>query len=460
VAGPFSPMGTGSIVMSAGSFGGSRSGTYSQLNLRNNTGGDTMIGNDVEVTGTGLVNFGPASTGEQAPAGSRIIMGNLQIGGGQIAAVNKNGPISQIVQFSSVTLTGGDATFSPKTPAFGFGASSDLALGPIGESAPGSGIIMDGEAGLFLLGGNTYTGTTRIQRGTTWLAGAGALPATSALHVEAGMVDFQNGSGVSFSQTVGALSGAAGGIITNSASDATRDFVINQASDTMFEGSITGSLNVVKQGVGTLQLVGANAYSGTTTVAGGTLSVSSTFLQGSITGPVTVQSGASLTGYGSVGALTVTGGGRVAPGNSPGVLTTGAVTLQADAVLEFEFNGTVTGSQYDQLEAFGLVTLEGLVQLVLDLGFDPADHVDTFTLILNNDLGPIAGAGRFVYGADVLENGDQFEVTSAFFSQLFEIRYNGGNDNNDVVLLAVPEPSSALLMLGGLGVLARRRRRR
>jgi hypothetical protein len=45
------------------------------------------------------------------------------------------------------------------------------------------------------------------------------------------------------------------------------------------------------------------------------------------------------------------------------------------------------------------------------------------------------------------------------WAQLFEIRYNG-NDGNDVVLLAVPEPSSVLLMLGGLGVLARRRRRR
>jgi autotransporter-associated beta strand protein len=145
VAGPFSPAGSGKIVMFAGDYVplSQRSGTYSQLNLRNNFAGNTILGNDVEILGPGYVSFGPVSdpngmSGQIAPANSRIILGNLRIGANQGAAVNKNASVSQIVEFSSVTLTGGNATFAPAPPDFGFDSTSDLALGPIlwGKAVP------------------------------------------------------------------------------------------------------------------------------------------------------------------------------------------------------------------------------------------------------------------------------------------------------------------------------------
>jgi autotransporter-associated beta strand protein len=435
-----------------------REGTYSQLNLRNNFNGDTVLGTNVEITGSGVVNFGPVSdlvnSVEIAPAGSRIVLGNLRIGAGQTAAVNKNGGASQIVRFSSVTLTGGSATFSPKTPNFGFGAASDLALGPVSETTAGSGFVMAGDANLYLTSANSFTGSAEFQRGTTYLGAAGALPATSALVMSGGTLNFDNGAGASFNQTVASLSGT-DGIITNAAVD-TRDFSVNQSANTIFGGSIQGALNFAKAGAGTLRLTKTNFFGGVTTIAAGTLSVSNGMDDGAINGPVTVQSGASLIGHGGVGALTVAGGGRVNPGDDLGTLVAGDTAFQTGSVLGFDLRGTIAGTSCDQLSVLGTLTLNGSVQLELTLGFQPA-MADTFTLILNDNAEAIIGGGRFVYGGNVLENGEIFAAASGPFAQLFEIRYDG-TDGNDVVLNAVPEPAVGVFLLAGLAVCTRRRR--
>src|SRR5262249_1768420 len=52
-AGPFSPAGTAKIVLAGGDTQLSNGvlGTYSEFNLRNNSGGNTVFGNDVEISG-------------------------------------------------------------------------------------------------------------------------------------------------------------------------------------------------------------------------------------------------------------------------------------------------------------------------------------------------------------------------------------------------------------------------
>ena len=67
-------------------------------------------------------------------------------------------------------------------------------------------------------------------------------------------------------------------------------------------------------------------------------------------------------------------------------------------------------------------------------------------------------AGRFNFGGNSLDEGEEFEVTSGGFYRAFTISY-AADSGNDVTLLAVPEPgSAALLMLGGVALLRRRRR--
>jgi len=53
---------------------------YSDINVRNNSLGNITFGNNVEISGTGLVLMNPLGT---APVNAVTTMGNLKIGGGQ-----------------------------------------------------------------------------------------------------------------------------------------------------------------------------------------------------------------------------------------------------------------------------------------------------------------------------------------------------------------------------------------
>jgi autotransporter-associated beta strand protein len=326
----------------------------------------------------------------------------------------------------------------------------------MGESSPGSGFVMVGAANLFLKGANTYTGKTEIDRGTTWLGAAGALPSTTTLTMVGGTLNFANREGVSFDQSVASLSGTAG-TIDNPASDAIRSFTVNQANDTVFAGKIEGGLSLVKLGPGRLSLTGVIELDGLVTVAGGELSLSHAGVEGEIRGGVAVQSGGTLTGTGTIFNLTVAAGGRVELGEEVGRLFAGLVTLQAGASLGFDLDGTAEVTAYDQLQIADTLGLNGPVNLELSLGFQPALG-NAFTLVLNDGMSAIGGSGRFDYAGNLLENFEQFTVTSSGFEQLFEIRYDGGT-GNDVVITAVPEPASAVLLLGGAALCLRRRRK-
>lgn len=120
---------------------------------------------------------------------------------------------------------------------------------------------------------------------------------------------------------------------------------LTRGQDLLTGATYVGSL--VKSGDGELVLEGQNTYSGSTWVRGGTLSV-----DGALTSAVTVDGsavgtrnadngvmttvGGTLAGNGTVGALTVNTGGRVAPGHSIGTLRTGDVTFNPGSVYAVE----------------------------------------------------------------------------------------------------------------------------
>ena len=160
-----------------------------------------------------------------------------------------------------------------------------------------------------------------------------------------------------------------------------------------------------------------NAYTGTTTINGGTLSVN-----GSITGAVTVAAAGTLAGNGSVGS--VTNQGVVSPGNSPGILTINGDYSQTGSLTD-EIQGTnpVT-PDFDQLIVNGTVTLGGAFNPSLLGGFLPSLG-NSFQLITNDGTDPVSGtfAG--------LPEGQSFNVGPRFFT----ISYVGGT-GNDVVITA------------------------
>jgi len=86
--------------------------------------------------------------------------------------------------------------------------------------------------------------------------------------------------------------------------------VFDQATDGTFGQLIQGSGSLQKTGAGSLTLAGTNSFSGATTVSDGTLVVSGSLVNSTIT----VEDGARLSGSGAIGATTIEAGGVHAPG--------------------------------------------------------------------------------------------------------------------------------------------------
>ena len=180
-AGPFSPLGTGKIVMVAGTYDTTTNGTYSEFQVRNTItgGGPATVPTNIEVTGAGLadLNFPTAVTNNV------ITLGNLKIGG-QILGVNKNNGTYVI---PNVTLTG-SPIFAPQTPSFGASGPASLVLGPISPTAPGQGITVSagGISTVTLTGSNTYTGPTTVTGGSLILGADNLIHDSSNLVLSGG----------------------------------------------------------------------------------------------------------------------------------------------------------------------------------------------------------------------------------------------------------------------------------
>ena len=226
----FSPLGTGKIVIYAGAYFGTNglfaptSGGYTELNLRNNGAGSVTVGNDVLVSGTGAAVINAlAGTGG-------VTMGNLTIGAGQelIGYKASGTPVTtNVAIFPTVTLTGGNATFSPHSSAFGAAGQfgTDLALGAISEQTPGSGITMGGRGNLTLFGANTYTGDTLITNGVLYLTNAATI---ASPHIVLG-----SGARFDVSQLASAFALGASQTLSNSGSTAVLDGNAGTGSGTL-----------------------------------------------------------------------------------------------------------------------------------------------------------------------------------------------------------------------------------
>jgi outer membrane autotransporter protein len=305
-------------------------------------------------TGGGLIKIG---TGTLTLSGANTYTGPTAVNAGtlQAGAVNAfssasaftvaSGAILDLAGFNQAigSLAGaGSVTLGAATLTTNGDGSDTTFSGTISGSGR---LVKVGEGTLTLSGNNSYQGGTIVSEGTLAVGSSRAL-GTGALTLADGTT----------------LQAAANGLALANVVRLNGDVTVDTQSNTMtLSGPISGTGGLDKIGSGTLMLTGASTYTGTTTVSEGVLNVN-----GSLVSTVCVCSGATLTGTGSIGGLSVSGGGIVAPGNSIGTLTVrGNVSFDVDGIYQVKANAA---GQSDRINATGTATLTGGTVQVLAQG--------------------------------------------------------------------------------------------
>jgi fibronectin-binding autotransporter adhesin len=319
-----------------------------------------------------------------------------------------------------------------------------------GKPAQGLSLSEMGTATLTLTGANTYTGVTTINGeatsvatitngGTTSPLGAatsdpanlvldgGTLQYTGkgsstdrrfTVTSNGGTLDASGTGPVSFTGAP-ALSGTGASQLTLTGTST----AANTLSAPIADG--TGATSLIKSGIGTWDLTGANTYTGPTSVNAGTLLV-----DGSLTSPVTVAAGATLAGNGGTLKGSVSVGGTLTSGNATtpiAPLTVGNLSFTGAGKLAVTLDGTSAGTGYDQITGSGTITLTGAaLNVSIGPGFYPPSGT-AFDILVNKGGAAITGTFTGLAEGATVNAG----------SQEYTISYTGGTSGHDVVLTRV-----------------------
>ncbi|WP_168193386.1 autotransporter domain-containing protein, partial [Bradyrhizobium sp. NAS96.2] len=289
------------------------------------------------LTGTGgLTVANSGSGGALTLTASETYSGATIINSGATLAIKGDGSIAN----SSGISFAGSGTFdvSQTNSGASVGGLSDAVGGSVvslgaktltitGDGGPYNGVIQDGGigggsggnvtialGGIAIFGGvNTYTGLTTINGGGRLYLFSGGSIASSKAVINDGTFD---------------ISRAGGGVSINSLSGTSIFGAVNLGANTLTIANANGTFaGVIRDGRagggvaitgGKEVLTGINAYTGATTINGGTLEV-----DGSIANSlkVTVNSGGTLSGTGTVGTL------KLSDVNNLGAVITGGSNL-------------------------------------------------------------------------------------------------------------------------------------
>ncbi len=378
-------LGTGNVTVNTGAtlrFEGNSNSVANVISgagrlVRDGLGTTTLTGANSYAGGT-VISGGGIEIGHASALGS----GGLTMSGTTslttLAGISASVTGLNIGNFANVSLSaasgqtlslGGTLDFSNFATSLVFGTTTRTGTVAIGF-APATGPVS--------------SASIRVDAGTLRLAAASdafLLRAGGGLTVGSlGTLDLNGfaGGGVN-------LTGA--GAITNS-SMAGAQFEASQNAATTFTGTIgggTGAISLVKSGTGALTLTGANSYTGTTSITGGSLEIGEGGTTGNLgTGNVSIAGGAQLL-LNRSDALTLAN------------VFSGAGTIQKNLGSTL----TLTGSNTNESAFTGTVNVNGGTLLVNGILGDLTNRAATVNIASGAALG---GAGT-IQGNVVVANG-------------------------------------------------------
>jgi len=394
----------------------------------------TIAGGTIAKTGNGLLMLSGSNTytgGTDVVAGT-LVAGSLWAFGigtvtveagatldvtGQLitnAIINRGGTLIGVSTLSG-EITGGQ-TFNEVTLA----DNATLTTGTTTFAAPVSGdvTIQSGAAATFA---DALNASLSVQGAATIGGPAGDFAAIDV--GSAGTVTFTDGASY------------AGSAITN---DGT--IVVDTSSSFLLAAGISGDGGLSMVGSGVFELGGVNTFLGPTFVDLGTMLVN-----GQVTASdVTVAADGTLGGSGSIdGYVTVLG--TLSPGNSPGLLSLGSLTLGSTSDTVMQITGTTRGTQYDAIDVSGMTVLGGALLFDITASLSGTSTFEPFHF----DGGV---TGHF---ADVSAQGTFGSLSFTRAGTIWSAAASGGStlsfdeSTGTLGIIAVPEPSTWTLLVAG-----------
>ncbi|MCD9085832.1 autotransporter domain-containing protein [Stenotrophomonas sp. SY1] len=350
------------------------------LHAYSTVSGDLDIGSNAASTLTLDVDDGLAYLHSHAVVGDTRFSGQLDKRGAGAWIIDRDLNAASTTLSEGILQLGTSAAGSTRG-SLGDGAIINLGLLVIARDddftmrnaiSGSGGFVKESSNTLTLTGNNHSTGDFDIQRGTLVLSGAGSVGSGALFFGNAGAtLDMSAADG---HRRIAALSGVEGSSIVLGAND----LILGDATNRSFDGVLSGSGGIVKQGSGTQTLAGANTYSGGTAIQGGTLAIAGT-------GSLDERGDVALTASGavfdishankvqSIGSLT---------GVSGSIVSVGSNALRFSHTDAAVFSGSFIGD--------GALTKQGSGSLLFDgdnRAFVGRMTVDAGTLRLNGQLG-------------------------------------------------------------------------
>jgi autotransporter-associated beta strand protein len=316
----------------------------------------TLSGGAVDAAAGAPGSLTKVGTGTLTISGNYGLTGMTQVSGGSLVLTGA-GTLSS----TTFRLAGGDLRIADKQIVVG-------ATGIFGPEGTGTVELQNVTlSGGYIAGPNliTFTGAPSTVTGTTLFSSARAVmdqDVTFTAVTSGGSTQVNNPRTLTWNG--GSLTSAGSLTLNTGATANVRSFDSSGVITVSAGSTLNNSSNPLTLGGGSRTYVGSVASPGGTLNLGGqTLELNGGLLvnNGTVVGTTNVNFGSLAMGAGTYGSVNVTTGGKFSPGNSPGTVTTGAVTLGPGSAYQFEINDVkgTPGANWDLWKMSSLTITAG-----------------------------------------------------------------------------------------------------